>query len=166
MLQNYFKTALRNLLRNKLHATLNLAGLGIGLACGLLIALYIASETRYDRYHENADNIWRVTRTFHDQDGSENLHLSAIAPPFGTLLPQHFPEIQQITRVLKNFNAVIRTENNQMFTEQNAFFADENLFKVFTVPMTSGDPETALTAPWQVALSESTKFKIPNYSNH
>ncbi|MCC6279684.1 MAG: ABC transporter permease [Saprospiraceae bacterium] len=156
MLSNYLKTALRNLLRNKLHATLNLAGLGIGLACGLLIALYIASEMRYDRYHSNADNTWRVTRTFHDQDGSENLHLSAIAPPFGTLLPQHFPEIQQITRVLKNFNAVIRTENNQMFTEQNAFFADENLFKVFTVPMTSGDPETALTAPWQVALSEST----------
>ena len=107
MLQNYFKTALRNLLRNKMHAILNLSGLGIGLACGLLIALYIASEMRYDRHHENADNIWRVTRTFHNQDGSENLHLSAIAPPFGTLLPQHFPEIQQITRVLKNFGAAV-----------------------------------------------------------
>lgn len=156
MLQNYFKTALRNLLRNKMHATLNLSGLGIGLACGLLIALYIASEMRYDRHHENADNIWRVTRTFHDQDGSENLHLSAIAPPFGTLLPQRFPEIQQITRTIRNFGAVVRTDNNQMYTEENAFFADENLFKVFTVPMVSGDPATALTDPWQVALSEST----------
>ncbi len=156
MLQNYFKTALRNLLRNKMHATLNLAGLGIGLACGLLIALYIASETRYDRYHNNAENIWRVTRTFHDQDGSENLHLSAIAPPFGTLLPQHFPEIQQLTRTLKNFGAVISTDNNQMYTEENSFFADENLFQVFTVPMISGAAATALTDPWQVALSEST----------
>ena len=156
MIQNYLLTALRNLRKNKLHAALNLAGLGIGLACCLLITLYIITEMRYDRYHTNAARTWRVTRTFHNQDGSLNLHLSAIAPPFGTLLPQHFPEIEVITRILKNFGSVVRTENNDRYTEQNAFFADENLFKVFTVPLTAGDANTALAAPWQVAISEST----------
>jgi putative ABC transport system permease protein len=156
MIQNYLLTALRNLGKNKLHAALNLAGLGIGLACCLLIALYISSELRYDRYHVNAGRTWRVTRTFHNQDGSLNLHLSAIAPPFGTLLPQHFPEIEVITRILKNFGSVVRTENNARYTEENAYFADENLFKVFTVPLSAGDPNSALSAPWQVAISEST----------
>jgi putative ABC transport system permease protein len=156
MIQNYLLSALRNLRKNKLHAALNLAGLGIGLACCLLIALYISKELSYDRYHANTDRTWRVTRTFHNQDGSVNLHLSAIAPPFGTLLPQHFPEIETITRILKNFGAVVRTENNERYTENEAFFADENLFKVFTVPLTTGDANTALSAPWQVAISEST----------
>ncbi len=156
MIQNYLRSALRNLRKNKLHAALNLIGLGIGLACCLLITLYIIGEMRYDRHHAHADRVWRVTRTFHNQDGSLNLHLSAIAPPFGTLLPQHFPEIEVITRILKNFGAVIRTENNDRYTEQEVFFADENLFKVFTVPLSAGDPATALAAPWQVAISEST----------
>ncbi len=155
MIQNYLLTAFRNLRKNKLHAAINIAGLGIGLACCLLIALYIASELRYDRWHANAGRIWRVTRTFHEQDGSENLHLSAIAPPFGTLLPQHFPEIQVITRILQNFGPVVSTEDNKRFTEQNSFFADENLFKVFTVPLVSGDANSALSEPWQVMLSET-----------
>jgi len=155
MIRNYLLTALRNLRKNKLNAALNIAGLGIGLACCLLIALYIAGELRYDRWHANAGRTWRVTRTFHEQDGSENLHLSAIAPPFGTLLPQHFPEIQVITRTLQNFGAVISTEDNRRFTDNNAFYADENLFRVFTVPLVSGDANTALSEPWQIMLSET-----------
>ena len=166
MLQNYFKTALRNLFRNKLHTFLNLSGLGIGLACGLLIALYIAGESRYDRFHENADRIWRVTRSFYDQDGTQNLHLSAIAPPFATLLPEHFPEIQHITRLLSNSGAVIRTTGDKrIYTEDRTFFADPNLFKVFTVPMVAGDAASALSEPWQIALSESTARRYFGDSN-
>ncbi|MFN0173129.1 MAG: ABC transporter permease [Saprospiraceae bacterium] len=154
MLQNYLSTALRNLRKNKLHAALNLAGLGIGLACCLLIALYIGSETSFDRFHANADRIWRVTRTFHDQDGAVNLHLSAIAPPFGSLLPEHFPEIQKLTSTLQ-YTGTIRTPNAALFPENDMFFADENLFTIFSVPMASGDPTTALAEPWQAILSES-----------
>jgi len=156
MLSNYFHLALRNLRKNKLHTTLNLTGLGIGLACCLLIALYISKEVSFDRYHAHADRVWRVTRTFLEQDGSVSLHLSAIAPPFGALLPQHFPEIETLTRTLQNSGAVVRVDNNVLYTEENAFFADENLFKVFTVPLQAGDVATALAAPWQVVLSEST----------
>lgn len=166
MLENYIKTALRNLLRNKLHTFLNLSGLGIGLACGLLITLYISREWQYDRYHKNADRIWRVTRSFYDMDGTQNLHLSAIAPPFGTLLPQHFPEIEHITRVLRNYNAVVRTAaDNKLYTEGEFFYADEHLFDVFTVPMINGDAGTALSGPWQIALSESAARRFFGNSN-
>jgi putative ABC transport system permease protein len=165
MVLNYFKTAFRNLSRNKLHAVLNLAGLSIGLACCVVIALYVSKELRYDRYHSNADRIWRVTRTFHNQDGSVNLHLSNIAPPFGTLLQQHFPEIEVLTRILPNIGAVVRTENDARYTEDRAFFADENLFKVFTVPLIVGDANTALAAPWQVAISESTAKRYYGNNN-
>ncbi|MBC7777585.1 MAG: ABC transporter permease [Phycisphaerae bacterium] len=154
MLQNYLATALRSLRKNKLHAALNLAGLSIGLACCLLIALYLGSETNYDRYHANADRIWRVTRTFHDQDGAVNLHLSAIAPPFKSLLTEHFPEMQELTSTLQ-YTGTIRTPNAALFPEKDMFFADEHLFNVFSVPMASGDPKTALADPWQVILSES-----------
>ena len=154
MFKNYLSAAFRNLRKYTLHTALNLGGLSIGLACCLLIALYIREESRYDRYHAQADRIWRVTRTFHEQDGSVNLHLSAIAPPFATYLKDHFPEIQVITRTLQNNGSVLRTSNNQLFPERNLFFADENLFKVFTVPMLAGDPQSSLSAPWQIALSE------------
>lgn len=153
MLQNYLKTALRNLLKNKLHALLNLSGLGIGLACCLLIAIYIAGEYRYDRQHQLGDRIWRVTRSFHDADGAENLHLSAIAPPFAGLLKAEFPEIESITRLLGNGTTAFRVGENN-FSEPNVFFADSNFFQMFTVPVTSGDPTRGLSDPWQVVLSE------------
>ncbi len=154
MIQNYIKTALRNLSRHKLQAMLNLAGLGIGLACCLLIALYVAGELRYDRQHANADRTWRVTRTFHDPDGSENLHLSAVAPPFAGLLKQEFSEIDRITRLLQTTVSVRSGDN--LFQESNFFFADSNFTRVFTVPVLRGNAEKGLAAPWQVLLSERT----------
>jgi putative ABC transport system permease protein len=155
MLRNYFKLAFRTLQKQKFQSLLNLGGLGIGLACCLLIALYIAGEMRYDRHHGKAERIWRVTRTFLNQDGSVDLNLSAIAPPFGSLLPQHFPEIEKITRTLP-FNGTLRTANQKMFQEQNIFFADEQLPAIFDLPMKRGDAAAALAEPWQALMSESS----------
>lgn len=154
MFSNYLRTAIRNLLRHKMHAALNLTGLSIGLACCLLIALYIAGELRYDRQHLHADRIWRVNRTFLDANGAVSLRLSSIAPPFAGHLQSEFPEIERITRFLWNGSAIRAGEN--VFQETNTLFADSNFFKVFTVPMLQGNPETALSAPWQVVLSEKT----------
>ena len=109
MLQNYWNTAVRNLFRNKLQSSLNLVGLSIGLACCLLIALYVGGEIRYDRWHAQSDRIWRVTRTFHDADGSENLHLSAIAPPFARHLKADFSEVDRVTQLLQNGAAIDRS---------------------------------------------------------
>lgn len=157
MLQNYWNTAIRNLFRNKLQSLLNLTGLSIGLACCLLIALYIGGEMQYDRWHENRDRIWRVTRTFHSADGAENLHLSAIAPPFARHLKADFAEVEQVTQLLQN-NSTIRAGEN-LYQEDNLFFADSAFFKIFSVKALSGNPEKVLAEPWQVMLSESTARK-------
>lgn len=158
MLVNYVKLALRNLRRYRLQTLLNLGGLSVGFACCLLITLYILGELSYDRQHRHADRIWRVTRSFLNQDGSEDLHLSSIAPPFGTLLPRHFPEIEKITRMLPA-NGVMRTSDNRLFPEKNIFFADEQLADVFDLPMKSGSPAT-LAEPWQLLLSEKTATRF------
>ena len=90
MLQNYFKTASRNLLRNKVYAAINIVGLAAGIAACILIFLYVKDEVSYDRYNTKADRIYRVTRDFLSNDGTVSLSLGHVAPPFGPLLKQEF----------------------------------------------------------------------------
>ena len=70
MLKNYFNTTIRNLLRNRVYSAINIVGLSLGLACAILIILYTNDELSYDRFHENADNIYRVTNKWIDPDGT------------------------------------------------------------------------------------------------
>lgn len=157
MLKNYFKIALRNLLKHKVFSFINLFGLTVGLACCLLISIYIIDELSYDRYHENADRIYRVTRNFIDRDGSTTLHLGHVAPPFGPLIANDFPDIEAVTRML-NTTVTLRYEDN-VFTEENAFFAEPNIFNIFTIPVVAGDPTTALENPFSVMLNETMAKK-------
>ena len=100
MIKNYFKIAWRNLLRYKFISFINLFGLTVGLTCCLLITTYILNELRYDRYNKNAKNIYRVTRSFNNQDGVVSLNLSTVSPPFGYYFPTDFSEIKKMTRLL------------------------------------------------------------------
>jgi putative ABC transport system permease protein len=84
MIQNYFKMALRQMGRYKGYSLINILGLALGLACSLLISLYIQDELSYDTYPPNADRIFRVTREFISKEGNEDLHLARIAAPFGS----------------------------------------------------------------------------------
>src|SRR5690606_8201837 len=95
MIKNYFKTACRNLLRGKIFSVINITGLAIGLTAFLLLALYIKDELSYDRFHEQADRIYRVSREFLAEDGSTDLHLAQVAPPYGPLIAQDFPEVER-----------------------------------------------------------------------
>src|SRR5690349_9156968 len=101
MFRNYFKIALRSILRHKAIAFINLFGLAVGMACCLLITMYIADELSYDRFHTKADRIYRVTRNFLSPDGSVSLHLGHVAPPFGPLLKNDFSDIEQVVRMLQ-----------------------------------------------------------------
>ena len=126
MIKNYFKIAWRNLMRYKFISFINLFGLTIGLTCCLLILAYILNELSYDKYNENADNIYRVTRTFNNQEGAVSLKLSTVSPPFGYYLPTDFPEIKKMTRLLDNGNMPLRYKD-KLINEKDVFFADENL---------------------------------------
>jgi putative ABC transport system permease protein len=158
MLRNYFKIAYRNLLKYKFISFINLFGLTIGLTCCLLILSYIFNELSYDRYNKNADNIYRITRSFNNQDGVVSLTLSTISPPFGHYMPTDFPEIQKMTRLLDNGITPLRYKE-KLFNEKGVFFADENLFDVFTVKVLKGNPKTALRDPFSIMLTEETAKK-------
>ncbi len=152
MLQNYIKIAFRNLLRYKIFSLINLLGLTIGLTCCLLIALFILDELSYDKYHANADRIYRVTRSFLEKDGSVQLHLGHVAPPFGPLIKNDFKEVEEVVRMLQTTRN-LRYED-KVFNEQNVFLAEENLFKIFTIDVLKGNPDKALSDPFTIMLSD------------
>lgn len=96
MIRNYFKTAIRNLLRYKFISFINLFGLTIGLTCCLLILTYILNEVSYDRYNKNANNIYRIERTFMNAETKMlSLKLGSVAPPIAPLLQNDFKEIKK-----------------------------------------------------------------------
>src|SRR4026209_574185 len=116
MLRNHFKLAYRNLVKYKFISFINLFGLTIGLTCCLLILIYIINELSFDRYHSQADRIYRITREFRTPDGKPVLHLGTISPPFAPFLKNDFPEIEKMTRLLQNGPTPMRY-NEKMFNE-------------------------------------------------
>ncbi|HEY8659103.1 MAG TPA: ABC transporter permease [Hanamia sp.] len=158
MLKNHFKIAWRNLMKYKFISFINLFGLAVGITCCLLITTYILNELSYDRYNKNADNTYRITRSFNNEEGIVSLNLSTISPPFGYYLPTDFPEIKKMTRLLSNGTTPLKYKD-KLINEPQVFFADENLFDVFTVDVLKGDPKTALKDPFSVMLTEEVAKK-------
>ncbi len=159
MLRNYFRTAFRNIRRDRFISLVNLFGLVVGLSCCLVILAYISGELSYDRSNPRASRIYRVTRIFYGPGGGQDLHLSSVAPPFGPLLQHDFPEIQDMTRLLPNGSLPLRY-NEKIFNQGNIFFADAHFFNFFNVPVLSGMPKTALSGPYQVMMTPEIAQKF------
>ncbi len=151
MLRNYLLIAIRNLRKHKTFSFINITGVAVGLACFLLIALYVADELSYDRYNTNADRIYRVARTFLSTDGTPSLKLAQAAPPFGPLIKQDFPGVEQMVRTLDN-NGLIRYGEHS-FNEEDIYFAEANLFNVFDIKLVNGNPDLALVNPFAILFS-------------
>jgi putative ABC transport system permease protein len=158
MIRNYFKIAWRNLMKYKFISFINLFGLTVGLTCCLLITTYILNELSYDKYNKNADDIYRITRTFYNQQGALSLKLSTISPPFGYYLTNDFPEIRKMTRLLDNGITPLRYKD-KLINEKSVYFADENFFDVFSIQVLKGNPKTALADPFSVMLTEEAAKK-------
>jgi putative ABC transport system permease protein len=158
MLKNYLRIAVRNLAKYKFISFINLFGLTVGITCCLVILSYILHETSYDRYNSKADRIWRVTRSFNDPNGVVSLHLGTVAPPFGPLLRNDFPDIQKMTRLLEMDQKPMRYED-KIFNEKNIFFADTSFFDIFDVTLLEGNPKTALVYPNSILLTPDVARK-------
>jgi putative ABC transport system permease protein len=161
MFKNYFKVTYRNFLRQKVYSMLNVVGLAIGLACSLLILLYISDELSYDQFHSKSHRIYRVLEHFESEGVGEH---SASQPfPAGPTLKNDFP--RQIEHVVRLFNfqsptlALANKEQDKAFNESRAFFADSTFFKVFDFKLLSGDKETALNQPGSILLTKSMAEK-------
>lgn len=157
MFKNYFKIALRNLTRNKSYAFINIFGLAIGLTCTMLIGLYVLQEFSYDRFHENKDRVYRVVESYNSeaQETWFATTYSALAP---TLL-QEYPSIKNATHIYPTSGLVINS-NNTKHQEEDIIYADSAFFEMFTFPLVSGDPESALDKPFTTVITESTARKL------
>ncbi|GLU53543.1 ABC transporter permease [Dyadobacter frigoris] len=151
MIKNYFKIAFRNLVKHKSFSFINIIGVAIGLACFLLLTLYVKDELSYDRHNVNADRIYRLSRTFLSKDGTESLRLGHAAPPFGPLIHQDFPETEQVVRMLETGGMVRYGEH--VFNEEHMYAAEENIFKVFTFNILQGNAAHALVNPFSIMFS-------------
>lgn len=157
MLQNYFRTAWRNLTRNKVYSFINIAGITIGLAAFWLIGLYVGDELSYDRSFTNADRIYRIAQHASWEGGSMNLALNP--PPLGPAITEKFPEVEQVVRIDAEGGGVIKF-NKEAFKQNDILFADNNFFKIFSYTFLYGDAASALSQPNSTVITESLAKKI------
>src|SRR5258705_2368902 len=132
MFKNYFKTAWRNMLRNKTSSFINISGLSIGIACALLIVIFIKNELSYDHFHKDSNRIFQVVLNG-NMDGQE-FWAGNTPPPVGAALASNIPEIESFTRFYKPSDIVVRYEENstteKFFTEKNVLAVDSNFLQV------------------------------------
>ena len=150
MLRSYLKSALRNLLRSRIYSVINISGLSLGLACAMLIILYVKDEVSYDRFHQNNSNIFHVVRHINRPDGS-SAGDGYTGNPQG---PQFRAAIPEITGFVRIRNAYLDIRKAADITPKWALFVDSNFLNVFTFPLLSGDPATALRQDNSVVISE------------
>ncbi|NKB69299.1 MAG: FtsX-like permease family protein [Candidatus Latescibacteria bacterium] len=158
MLFNYLLVALRNLRKHKVYAAINAAGLAIGMACCILILLYVQDEIRYDRFHANGERIYRVaTQWLNPQTGEE--FPSAISEyRMAEALAVDFPEMEQIVRLFPTGATTVR-HGDKIYNENGFLYVDPNFFEVFTFELLAGDPVTALRDPYTVVITEHIAAK-------
>ena len=157
MLSNYLKIAWRNLLKNKTFSLINITGLASGLACFILIALYVADELSYDRYNEKAGRIYRINSDI--VFGGNKLHLAVASDPMGAALKNDYPQVEEYVRFYTSSGSKLIKKGDQYINENEVAHADSTLFDIFTLPVMSGDAKTALNEPNTVVISESAAKK-------
>jgi putative ABC transport system permease protein len=151
MFNNYIKIIIRNFIRQKLFSVINIVGLSVGLACVILITLWIYDELSYDNFHEKADRIYRVVDSFQRSSGLQNLALSSA--PFAPIMKQEFPEIEEAGRFMRPQRRMVE-KNGIKFYEDDIIWADASIFKIFTLPLLSGNIKTVLLNPNEAVVAE------------
>ena len=150
----YLKIALRNILKKPGYAAINIIGLAIGMACSLLLLLWITHELSYDRFHKNAEAIYRVVQEVHFSDHTTTWAITQ--GQLGPHLKEDFPEVINYTRFsVKEF---LLTHEDKSF-EETVVLADGAMFAMFTLPLFSGDPAAALSSPSSIVLSKAAVEK-------
>ena len=163
MLRSYLNVALRFLNRHRVFAAINIIGLAIGASCALCIFLFVTDELSYDRYHPNADRIYRVI-----QGGDDGEQSSSLPFPSGPTLQHDYGDLIETNVRLFNFQAsslaVVQETggDRKSFNETRFFFGDSTFFKVFQLPVLSGNAERALSGPGMVVISRSTAMRYFN----
>ena len=136
MIKNYFLIAWRNLSKHKIFSAINILGLAAGLACCILMFLFIQNELNYDTYNTHAATIYRLTSDLQSPSGKNSL---AVTPaPWAPMMKKDFPEIKEYVRLLKDEKVLIGQKGEQQFYESQLLYADSTFFNVFSVKLDKG----------------------------
>ncbi len=156
MFSNFLKTAIRNLIRNKVFSIINIIGLAIGLAASLIIAMWVFDELSYDKFHQHSDNIYRVERDIVFQ--GQAFVVPVTGAVYGSTILKDYPEVIDMVRV-DPASLSIEDKNKTRYNEE-VIYVDTGFFNVFTFPLAKGDPQTALKEPRSLILSQPTAQKF------
>jgi len=157
MLKNYIKIAFRNLIRHKGYTFINIFGLATGIICCLLILVYVQDELSYDRYHEKADQIYRIVNA--GVIRGNQIEIPLVSGPWGPAMVEEFPEVLKAVRIKPPDSRWVIAHEEKKFPEKGLYFADPTFLEVFDVEMVMGDPETALDAPYSMVMTEEMAEK-------
>jgi putative ABC transport system permease protein len=157
MYNNLIKHSLRSFKRQRSYIIINILGLSIGIACSLLIALFVLNEASYDKYNVKKDRIFRVI--LNGKLGGQEVTFATSPAIMGPTVFREFPEIEDFLRMTSRGPTVVEY-NNQTFTEDHMVEADSSFFNFFSIPVLKGDPNNLLNAPRKLVLSETTAKKI------
>ena len=157
MLRNLITHSLRSLKRQRSYLIINILGLSVGIACSLLIAIYVINEAGYDRFNEKKDRIFRIV--LNGKMGGQEFIGAYTCSPIGPTMLKEFPEIEDYLRLTGRGPTVVEY-NDLSFTDDNVLESDSAFFNFFSIPLLKGDPENVLNAPRRAVLSASTAKRI------
>ena len=156
MLKNYLKVTIRNLLKHKTYSLINILGLSVGLACTILILLWVQDELSVDRYHKKGD---RIAEAYLKGIKDENIsYQSAVSPAISKMLLDDYPEIIDAVRIGGLGETVLKYKE-KMIVESSGAAADPSIFSIFSFVFIKGDPNTALNNTHSIVLTESASKK-------
>jgi putative ABC transport system permease protein len=151
MFSNLIKTAVRHIIKHYGYSILNVLGLTIGISSALFLIIYVSDEISYDRYHKNADRIYRVASKISEPDDQFTWIVAQI--PFGPQVVKDYPEVEASVRFINMPRALYKYGENE-FNEENFYYVDSTLFNIFSYAVIKGDVNAAITQPSKIALTE------------
>lgn len=156
MIANYFKLALRNLIHNKLYASLNIIGLAVGLAAGVLILLWVTDEMSYNKFYKNLSNLYLVMQN--QAQGGITYTFRSTPGPLSDALRAEIPEIKTVGHCTFNDKHLLTVGNNSFY--EDGVFAEPEFCQIFNFPVVSGDPIAALKDASSVVLCEQAAQRL------
>jgi putative ABC transport system permease protein len=157
MFNNLIKHSFRSFKRQRAYIIINILGLSIGIACSLLIALFVINEASYDRFNTKKDRIFRAI--LNGKIGGQEVTIATSPAVMGPTMLREYPEIEDFLRMSGAWPTVIEY-NKKTFTEEHLIEVDSSFFNFFSIPVLKGDPKNLLNAPHKAVLSRSTAKKI------
>jgi len=157
MFKNYLAIVVRGIWKHKVFSAINIFGLAIGIACSLLILIYVQYELSFDRYHENLERIYRIS--LHGSIAGNDINATTSPLPMAAAVANEIPEVESSVRLQQLFSETLVSLDDVRYQETEIFYTDQTFFDIFTVEFVAGNPATALDEPYSIVITETISDK-------